>query len=82
MSLRYRSIKVAASLLILLAFVSGSLADTLRLKDGSIIKGKIEKYYSTACLVDQAFVNIGGDIVGDDGIGIPEREDVRAFPPT
>ena len=44
MSLRYRSIKVAASLLILMAFVSGTLADTLRLKDGSIIKGKIVSF--------------------------------------
>jgi hypothetical protein len=44
MSLRYRSIKVAASLLVIFAFVMGAFADTLRLKDGSIIKGKIVSF--------------------------------------
>ncbi len=44
MSLRYRTIKVAAALLTIFAFVSGTFADTLRLKDGSIIKGKIVSF--------------------------------------
>ena len=44
MSLRSRSLRVIGSLLIVATFVAGSFADTLRLKDGSIIKGKIVSF--------------------------------------
>ena len=44
MPLRYRSLQVLASVVLVACFSVGSFADTLRLKDGSIIKGKIVSF--------------------------------------
>ena len=44
MSLSSRSLRVLASVILIGCFAAGSFADTLRLKDGSIIKGKIVSF--------------------------------------
>ena len=44
MLLSSRSLRVLASLILIGCFVAGCFADTLRLKDGSIIKGKIVSF--------------------------------------
>ena len=44
MSLRHLSVKFLVSLMLVAAFAAGTFADTLRLKDGSIIKGRIVSF--------------------------------------